>query len=118
MPVRSKRPGVVGIGRRFWTFVVVAPGRERTGVWKSVKQGGSMMRVGKRTRGRQRRLGWRWVALAGSVLALSALVAGGAVAAGGGKAPKAPKDKSIEAKVNDLLGQMTLDEKLEQLQLL
>jgi len=51
-------------------------------------------------------------------LALSALVAGGAVAAGGGKAPKAPKDKSIEAKVNDLLGQMTLDEKLEQLQLL
>src|SRR6266545_2650289 len=81
-------------------------------------KGGSMMRVCKRTRGRQRRLGWRWVALAGSVLALSALVAGGAVAAGGGKAPKAPKDKSIEAKVNDLLGQMTLDEKLEQLQLL
>jgi beta-glucosidase len=76
------------------------------------------MRVGKRTRGgRQRRHGWRWLALAGSILALSALVAGGAVAAGSGKAPRKPADKSIEGKVNDLLGQMTIDEKLEQLQL-
>src|SRR6266545_1870611 len=97
--------------------VVVAPRRERTGVWKSVKQGGSMMRVGKRTRGRQRRLGWRWVALAGSVLALSALVAGGAVAAGGGSHPNRHPNPGIEARVHALLAQMTLDEKLEQLQL-
>ena len=76
-----------------------------------------MMRVGKRTRGRQRRLGWRWVALAGSVLALSALVAGGAVAAGGGSHPNRHPNPGIEARVHALLAQMTLDEKLEQLQL-
>jgi len=51
------------------------------------------------------------------VVALSALVAGGAVAAGRGKAPRKPADKSIEGKVNALLGKMTIDEKLEQLQL-
>ena len=77
------------------------------------------MRVGKRTRGRrQRGLGWRWVALAGSVLALSALVAGGAVAAGGGGHPSRPANPGIEAKVHALLAQMTLDEKLKQLQLM
>jgi beta-glucosidase len=75
--------------------------------------------VGKRTRGvRQRRVGWRRLALAGSVLTLSALVAGGAVAAGGGSDPSRTAHQGIESKVNALLAKMTLDEKLEQLQLL
>jgi beta-glucosidase len=76
------------------------------------------MRIRKRTRGlRRRRVGWRRLALAGSVLALSTLVAGGAVAAGGGGTSSRPGGQGIESKVNALLAQMTLDEKLEQLQL-
>jgi beta-glucosidase len=76
------------------------------------------MRIRKRTRGLRRRwVGWRRLALAGSVLALSTLVAGGAVAAGGGGTPSQPAGQGIESKVNALLAQMTLDEKLEQLQL-
>src|SRR6266536_6376669 len=79
---------------------------------------GARMRVGKRTPGRrQRRLRWGRLALAGSVLALSALVAGGAVAAGGGGHKGKPANPGIEGKVNALLGKMTTDEKLEQLQL-
>jgi beta-glucosidase len=50
-------------------------------------------------------------------LALSALVSGGAVAAGGGRHASRQVNKDIEARVNELLGKMTLDEKLEQLQL-
>jgi beta-glucosidase len=76
------------------------------------------MRIRKRTRGLGRRwVGWRRLALAGSVLALSTLVAGGAVAAGGGGASSQPAGQGIESKVNALLAQMTLGEKLEQLQL-
>jgi beta-glucosidase len=76
------------------------------------------MRIRKRTRGLGRRwVGWRRLALAGSVLALSTLVAGGAVAAGGGGTSIQPAGQGIESKVNALLAQMTLDEKLEQLQL-
>ena len=76
------------------------------------------MRIRKRTRGLGRRwVGWRRLALAGSVLALSALVAGGAVAAGGGGTSSQPAGQGIESKVNALLAQMTLGEKLEQLQL-
>jgi len=76
------------------------------------------MRIRKRTRGLGRRwVGWRRLALAGSVLALSTLVAGGAVAAGGGGTSSQPAGQGIESKVNALLAQMTLDEKLEQLQL-
>jgi beta-glucosidase len=76
------------------------------------------MRIRKRTRGLGRRwVGWRRLALAGSVLALSTLVAGGAVAAGGGGTSIQPAGQGIESKVNALLAQMTLGEKLEQLQL-
>jgi beta-glucosidase len=50
-------------------------------------------------------------------LALSTLVAGGAVAAGGGGTSSQPGGQGIESKVNALLAQMTLGEKLEQLQL-
>jgi len=76
------------------------------------------MRIRKRTRGLGRRwVGWRRLALAGSVLALSTLVAGGAVAAGGGGTSSQPAGQGIESKVNALLAQMTLGEKLEQLQL-
>src|SRR3954447_1755281 len=76
------------------------------------------MRIRKRKRGlRRRRFGWRRLALAGSVLALSALVAGGAVAAGGGGTSSQLAGQGIQSKVNALLAQMTLDEKLEQLQL-
>ena len=76
------------------------------------------MRIRKRTRGLGRRwVGWRRLALAGSVLALSTLVAGGAVAAGGGGTSSQPGGQGIESKVNALLAQMTLGEKLEQLQL-
>jgi beta-glucosidase len=76
------------------------------------------MRIRKRTRGLGRRwVGWRRLALAGSVLALSTLVAGGAVAAGGGGTSGQPAGQGIESKVNALVAQMTLDEKLEQLQL-
>ena len=76
------------------------------------------MRIRKRTRGLGRRwVGWRRLAVAGSVLALSTLVAGGAVAAGGGGTSIQPAGQGIESKVNALLAQMTLDEKLEQLQL-
>jgi beta-glucosidase len=63
-------------------------------------------------------VGWRRLALAGTVLALSALVAGGAVAAGGGSGRSPAAQQSVESKVNALLGKMTLNEKLEQLQLL
>ena len=69
------------------------------------------MRVGKRTRG------WRRLALGGSVLALSALVAGGAVAAGANHTSHRFAGQGVEAKVNALLAKMTTDEKLEQLQL-
>jgi beta-glucosidase len=76
------------------------------------------MRIRKRTRGLGRRwVGWRRLALAGSVLALGTLVAGGAVAAGGGGTSIQPAGQGIESKVNALLAQMTLGEKLEQLQL-
>jgi beta-glucosidase len=76
------------------------------------------MRIRKHTRGLRRRgVGWKRLALVGSVLALSALVAGGAVAAGGGGSPSQLAGQGIESKVNALLAQMTLDEKLEQLQL-
>src|SRR6266536_5193217 len=114
MPVKSKRPGRASAAgsrcrRRFWA---------RKDRRLQVRQeGGSQMR-GKHTSGlRQRRVGWRRLVLAGSVLALSALVVGGAVAAGPGSHPSRHADPGIEGKVNALLGMMTLDEKLEQLQL-
>jgi beta-glucosidase len=76
------------------------------------------MRSWKHVRGfRHRRVGWRRLALAGSVVVMSALVAGGAVAAGGGTANQS-NHRSIESRVDALLGRMTLDEKLQQLQLL
>jgi beta-glucosidase len=51
-------------------------------------------------------------------LALSALVVGGAVAAGGNHASHRFAGKGVEGKVSALLAKMTTDEKLEQLQLL
>jgi len=62
---------------------------------------------------------WRRLALAASIAAVSALVVGGAVAAGGGRSarPWMSAHKSVESRVNDLLFQMTLDEKLHQLEL-
>jgi beta-glucosidase len=65
-------------------------------------------------RGTGRRPG---AALAAAAVVLSALLAGGAVAAGSGHSSGAPR-KNVEAKVNALLARMTLDEKLQQLQLL
>jgi hypothetical protein len=71
------------------------------------------VKLGKRTGGlRQRRVGWRRLALAGSVLVLSALVAGGAVAAGGGSNQSRAAHQNVESRVNALLARMTLDEKL------
>ena len=58
--------------------------------------------------------------LATAVLAVSALVVGGAVAAGGAKQGSAPwmnPNQKVETRVNELLSAMTLDEKLQQLQL-
>jgi beta-glucosidase len=66
---------------------------------------------------------WRKLAAAFAALTLSAAVAGGVIAATrpddeAALAPaRAPADKGIEAKVNALLSKMTLDEKLQQLQL-
>src|SRR5215204_1556345 len=60
-------------------------------------------------------------AVAASVL-LTMAVAGGVFAAGGGddplRATRAPASQSIEHRVNALISQMTLEEKLEQIQLL
>jgi beta-glucosidase len=56
-------------------------------------------------------------AFVAAVAGLSAMLVGGAVAAGGGPAP-ASSSKSVEARVDSVLGRMTLDEKLQQLQLL
>ena len=50
-------------------------------------------------------------------MALSALVAGGAVAAGSNHSSHRFAGQGVEAKVNALLAKMTTDEKLEQLQL-
>ena len=67
-------------------------------------------------------LGRRTLAVAATTVALGALVAG-AVAGGTPstdnslKPTRGPADKSIEKKVDDLVGQMTLPEKLMQLQL-
>jgi beta-glucosidase len=78
-----------------------------------------MVKAGKRIhRLRQQRVRWRRLALAGSVLALSALVVGGAVAAGGGIGESRAARESVDGRVNALLAKMTLEEKLEQLQLL
>ena len=70
-----------------------------------------------------RRFGLR-TAAAGSVLALTIGAAGAVVAAGGSDDEQAleptrpPADATIEAKVSDLLAQMTTEEKLQQVQLL
>ena len=78
-----------------------------------------MVKAGKRIhRLRQQRVSWRRLALAGSVLALSTLVVGGAVAAGGGIGESRAPRESVDGRVNALLAKMTLEEKLEQLQLL
>ena len=78
-----------------------------------------MVKAGKRIRRlRQQRVSWRRLALAGSVLALSTLVVGGAVAAGGGIGESRAPRESVDGRVNALLAKMTLEEKLEQLQLL
>jgi beta-glucosidase len=69
------------------------------------------------------RLGRR-AAIAVSIVALSALTAGGVLAASWSSdedalAPaRPPADRGIESRVNDLLSRMTLEEKLEQIQLL
>src|SRR3954470_20847143 len=66
----------------------------------------------------------RKAAIAVSIVALSSAAAGGVLAASRSSdedalAPaRQPADKTIESKVNDLLSQMTLQEKLEQIQLL
>jgi beta-glucosidase len=66
---------------------------------------------------------WRKLAAAFAALTLSAVVAGGVIAATrpddeAALAPtRAPANKGIEAKVDALLSKMTLDEKLQQLQL-
>jgi beta-glucosidase len=63
-------------------------------------------------------------AIVAIIVALSALVAGGVVAASRSadeaalQPTRGAADRSIEAKVNRLLGRMTLDEKLQQVQLL
>ena len=62
--------------------------------------------------------------VAAVLVALSAAVAGGVVAATQSsdeaalQPTRGPADRSIERKVNNLLGQMTLEEKLQQIQLL
>src|SRR3954451_3940299 len=66
----------------------------------------------------------RKAAIAVSIVALSSAAAGGVLAASRSSdedalAPaRRPADKTIESKVNDLLSRMTLEEKLEQIQLL
>src|SRR4051794_2179426 len=66
---------------------------------------------------------WRKLAVATAAVVLSALVAGGGIAATRSSdeaalAPtRAPANSTIETKVNALLSKMTLDEKLQQLQL-
>lgn len=66
----------------------------------------------------------RRTAIGATVVALSLLLAGGVVAAtqSGDEAAlqptRQPADRAIETRVNDLLSQMTLEEKLEQIQLL
>jgi beta-glucosidase len=66
----------------------------------------------------------RRVAIVAAVALLISVVAAGVLAAAQSSdeaalAPtRAPADRSIEQKVNDLLGKMTLDEKLQQVQLL
>jgi len=63
---------------------------------------------------------WGRLFLAAAVVAVSALVVGGAVAAGGAKQGSAPwmnPNQKVETRVNELLSAMTLDEKLQQLQL-
>jgi beta-glucosidase len=66
----------------------------------------------------------RRIAIVASVALLISVVAAGVLAAAQSSdeaalAPtRAPADRSIEQKVNDLLGRMTLDEKLQQVQLL
>src|SRR5262245_5814391 len=66
----------------------------------------------------------RRVAIVAAVVMLSSIVAGGVIAASrpgddDALAPtRQPADRGIEAKVNSLLAKMTLDEKLQQLQLL
>ena len=63
---------------------------------------------------------WRRLTLAAAVVAVGALVVGGAVAAGGGNHAAAPwmsPNKNVETRVNALLSAMTVDEKLQQLQL-
>jgi beta-glucosidase len=64
----------------------------------------------------------RRVVIGAAVVALCGLVASGAVAAPGGDSGLAsgrgPADRGIEARVDNLLRQMTLTEKLQQLQLL
>jgi beta-glucosidase len=66
----------------------------------------------------------RRVAIAAAVVMLSSIAAGGVIAASqpgddDALAPtRKPADHRIEARVNALLGKMTIDEKLEQLQLL
>ena len=58
-------------------------------------------------------------AFAATVLALSSLVVGGAAATGSDEAAtRQGADRGVERRVNDLLKRMTLEEKLEQIQLL
>jgi beta-glucosidase len=66
------------------------------------------MRLRRRIRGSRRRL-----ALAAAVAVVGAIVASATVAAGSGTAAK----PNIEARVNNVLSKMTVDEKLQQLQL-
>src|SRR5690348_15780804 len=66
----------------------------------------------------------RRAAIAVSIVALSAAAAGGVLAASRSSdedalAPaRPPADRTVESRVNDLLSRMTLQEKLEQIQLL
>jgi beta-glucosidase len=66
----------------------------------------------------------RGIAIVVSVVALGSVAAGGVVAGNEPSdeqallATRQPADRDVESRVNDLLSRMTLEEKLEQIQLL